>query len=282
MAHGRVTSGEMVVYQRRKGWKALDLRELWSYRELVYFLTWRDILVRYKQAVLGVAWVVLQPVLTMVVFTTVFNQLLGVESPNKAIPYAVFSYSGLLAWQFFAGAMSRSGTSLVASSNLLTKIYFPRLAIPLAAVLAGVVDFCISFVVLFVIMAIYGITPTINTLFVPLLLVLTFAAALGTGLWLSAVNVLYRDVQYIIPFLVQLWMFVSPVIYSIDKIPSGGLRTVYAINPMTGIIGGFRWALLGDPFPGTYLWLSVGVITVIVAGGLFYFKRIERVFADVV
>ena len=270
------------VYQRGKGWSALDLRELWAYRELVYFLTWRDILVRYKQAVLGVAWAVLQPVLTMVVFTVIFHRLLGVESPDEAIPYAVFSYSGLLAWQFFAGALSRSGMSLVSNSNLLTKVYFPRLAIPMSAVLAGLVDFFISFVVLLVLMAAYGIAPSLYTLALPLLVVLAFASALGVGLWLSAINVLYRDVQYVIPFLVQLWMFVSPVIYSIEKIPPGALRIVFSLNPMTGVIGGFRWALLGQPFPGRYLWISLATVTVVLVSGLFYFKRIERVFADVV
>jgi len=271
-----------VVYERKRGWAALELRELWKYRELLFFLTWRDILVRYKQAVLGVAWAILQPLLTMVVFTVVFNKILGVQSPDAAIPYAVFSYAGLLPWQFFAGALSRSGVSLVGNANLLTKVYFPRLVIPFSAVLAGLVDLAISFVVLIGLMAAYGIAPTWHVVFLPLFVLLALATALAVSLWLSALNVLYRDVQYVIPFLVQLWMFVSPVIYPISKIPAGPLRIVFALNPMTGVIGGFRWALLGQQFPGGLMWISLAVVVVLLFGGLFYFKRMERVFADVV
>jgi len=271
------------VYERKRGWAALDLRELWAYRELLFFLTWRDILVRYKQAVLGVAWAILQPLLTMVVFTVVFNRVLGVQSPDAAIPYAVFSFAGLLPWQFFAGALARSGVSLVGNANLLTKVYFPRLVIPLSAVLAGLVDFGISFLVLLGLMAGYGIAPTWYIVFLPLFVLLALATALAVSLWLSALNVLYRDVQYVIPFLVQLWMFVSPVIYPIDQIPEGPLRVAFALNPMTGVIGGFRWALLGQTFPGGYyLWVSFAVVVVLLVSGLFYFKRMERVFADVV
>lgn len=270
------------VYERKHGWATLDLHGLWAYRELLYFLTWRDILVRYKQAVLGVAWAILQPLLTMVVFTVVFNRVLGVKSPDAALPYAVFSYAGLLPWQFFSGALSRSGVSLVSNASLLTKVYFPRLVIPFSAVLAGVVDLGISFLVLLGLMAGYGIAPTWHVVFLPLFVLLAVATALAISLWLSALNVLYRDVQYVIPFLVQLWMFVSPVIYSLDKIPAGPLRAAFALNPMTGVIGGFRWALLGQQFPGGYMWISIGVVTVLLVGGLFYFKRMERTFADVV
>ena len=281
-AAGTLAGEKFVVYERKRGWAALDLRELWSYRELLFFLTWRDILVRYKQAVLGVAWAILQPFLTMIVFTVVFNRFLGVKSPDAAIPYAVFSFTGLLPWQFFAGALSRSGVSLVGNANLLTKVYFPRLVIPLSAVLAGLVDFAISFVVLIGLMAAYGIGPTWNVFFLPLFVLLAIATAVAVSLWLSALNVLYRDVQYVIPFLVQLWMFVSPVIYPIDQIPEGPLRIAFALNPLTGVIGGFRWALLGQQFPGGYMWISLGVVAVLLFGGLFYFKRMERVFADVV
>lgn len=276
------TDEKLVVYERNRGWAALDLRELWTYRELLYFLTWRDVLVRYKQAVLGVAWAILQPFLTMIVFTVVFNRLLGVKSPDPDVPYEVFTFSGLLAWQFFAGALSRSGVSLVGNANLLTKVYFPRLVIPTSAVLAGLVDFAISFVILLALMAAYGIAPGWQTVFLPLFVLLALMSALAVSLWLSALNVLYRDVQHIIPFLVQLWMFVSPVIYPISSIPASPLRVAFALNPMTGVIGGFRWALLGQQFPGGYMWISIGVVMVLLVGGLFYFKRMERVFADVV
>jgi lipopolysaccharide transport system permease protein len=279
----RWSPGEtFAVYERKRGWAALDLRELWKYRELLYFLTWRDILVRYKQAVLGVAWAILQPLLTMVVFTVVFNKALGIQSPASDVPYAVFSFSGLLPWQFFAGALSRAGVSLVGNANLLTKVYFPRLVIPVSAVLAGLVDLGISFVVLIGLMAAYGIVPTWHAVFLPLFVLLAFATALAVSLWFSALNVLYRDVQYVIPFLVQLWMFVSPVIYPISDIPAGPLRVAFALNPMTGVIGGFRWALLGQQFPGGLMWVSLAVVVVLLVGGLFYFKRMERVFADVV
>jgi len=273
---------QFFVIERKRGWTGLDLRELWRYRELMYFLTWRDVLVRYKQAVLGVAWAVLQPLLTMVVFTVIFNRLLGVKSPASDVPYPVFSFAGLLPWQFFAGALARSGVSLVGNANLLTKVYFPRLVIPISAVLAGLVDLGISFLVLIALMAAYGIAPTWHAVFLPLFVVLAIAASLAVSLWLSALNVLYRDVQYIIPFLVQLWMFVSPVIYPVSSIPAGPLRVAFSLNPMTGVIGGFRWALLGQQFPGGYMWASTAVVAVLLLGGLFYFKRMERVFADVV
>ena len=271
-----------VVYERKRGWGSLNLRELWSYRELLFFLTWRDVLVRYKQAVLGVAWALLQPILTMVVFTVVFNKALGVQSPSSDVPYAAFSFAGLLPWQFFAGSLSRSGTSLVGNANLLTKVYFPRLVIPISAVLAGLVDLGISFVVLLALMAAYGIAPTWQIVFLPLFVLLAIAAALSVSLWLSSLNVLYRDVQYVIPFVVQLGMFLSPVIYPMTDIPAGPLRTLIALNPMTGVIGGFRWALFGQQFPGIYLWVSIGVTAVLLVSGLFYFRRMERVFADVV
>jgi lipopolysaccharide transport system permease protein len=218
----------------------------------------------------------------MVVFTVVFNGALGVKSPSPELPYAVFSFAGLLPWQFFAGALARSGTSLVSNANLITKVYFPRLLVPTSAVLAGLVDFGVSFVVLIGLMVFYGIAPTWQIVFVPLFLVLTLAAALAVSLWLSALNVLYRDVQYAIPFLVQLGMFVTPVIYPISSIPEGPLRIAFALNPMTAVIGGFRWALLGQDFPGAYLWVSIASVAVLLIGGLYYFKRMERQFADVV
>jgi lipopolysaccharide transport system permease protein len=281
-ATARAVEEGFVVYERQHGLARLNVRELWAYRELIYFLTWRDILVRYKQAVMGVIWAILQPLLTMVVFTVVFSKGLKVPSAPD-VPYAIFSFSGLVPWQFFAGALTRSGVSLVGNSNLLTKVYFPRLVIPISSVLGGLLDLAISFIVLLILMAGYGMAPTWHVIFLPLFVVLAFAAAVAVSLWLSALNVLYRDVQYVIPFLVQLWMFVSPVIYPITSIPAGPLRVAFALNPMTGVIGGFRWALLGQPFPpGGYLWISIGVVLVLLAGGLVYFKRMERVFADVV
>jgi len=273
------------VYQRRHGWSALDLRDLWAYRDLLYFLTWRDVLVRYKQAVLGVAWAVVQPLLTMVVFTFVFNKALNGKSPD-GVPYAVFSFSGLLAWQYFSGALSRGGASVVGSANLLTKVYFPRLVIPFSAVISGLVDFVISFLILLVLMGGYGMVPHWQIVFIPLFLVLAVISALAVGLWLGALNVLYRDVQYVIPFLVQLWMFMSPVIYSLDQINNQihnqAARVFFSLNPMTSVIGGFRWALLGQPFPGGLVWVSIAVVVVLLFGGLLYFKRMERVFADLV
>jgi lipopolysaccharide transport system permease protein len=274
--------GSVLVLRPERGRLGLDLRELWRYRELLYFLAWRDILVRYKQAVLGIAWAVLQPLLTMIVFTLVFNKILGVKSPASAIPYAVFSYSGLLPWQYASGAVTRSGVSLVSQASLLTKVYFPRLLIPVSAVIGGLVDLGISFLVLLVLMAGYGIAPTWHIVFLPLFVVLATVTALAVSLWLSALNVLYRDVGYVIPFLVQLWMFVSPVIYPVSAIPAGPLRTLFALNPMTAVIGGFRWCLLGQQLPGGYMWVSLLVVVLLFVGGLFYFKRMENVFADVV
>jgi len=271
------------VYEHRRGWVPLDLHELWASRDLLFFLTWRDVIVRYKQAVLGVMWAVMQPLLTMIVFTVVFNRMLGVQSPSTRIPYEVFSFAGLLPWQFFSGALSRAGGSVVANANLVTKVYFPRLVIPLSGVLAGLVDLAISFVVLVVLMGAYGVVPTWNVVFLPLFLLLAIVVALGVSLWLSALNVLYRDVQYVIPFLVQLWMFVSPVIYSVSSVKSPVLRIVFALNPMTVVLGGFRWALLGEQAPfDVYAWISIASVLLVLVGGLFYFKRTERVFADVV
>jgi len=212
----------------------------------------------------------------------VFNKILGVQSPDAAIPYAVFSYAGLLPWQFFAGALSRSGVSLVGNANLLTKVYFPRPVIPFSAVLAGIVDFVIAFVILIILMPVYGVPYSWTMLWVPALMVLCLLTALSFSLWLSALNVLYRDVQYIVPFLIQLMMFASPVIYPVSKIPEGWPRVIYSLNPMTGVIAGFRWAVVGDAAPDKMIFASVAVSLVMLLTGMFYFKRMERSFADVV
>jgi len=262
-----------------RGWIALDLRELWTYRELLYFLTWRDIKVRYKQTALGAAWAIIQPFFTMVVFSLFFGRLAGV--PSDGIPYPIFAYCALLPWNFFAGALDRAGNSLVGSANLLTKVYFPRLVIPISAVLAGLVDFAIAFVVLVGMMFFYGIMPTIAIVTLPFFLLLALLTALAAGLWLSALNVQYRDVRYTIPFLTQFWMFLSPVAYAASLVPEQW-RLLYGLNPMAGVIEGFRWALLGSAPPGPLLAASVAVVVLMLVGGLYVFKRMEKSFADVV
>jgi len=270
------------VIESKRGFAALRLRELWSYRELLYFLTWRDIKVRYKQAVLGVAWAVLAPLITMVVFSVVFSRWLGVTVPPQYgdVPYAVFSFTGLLPWTLFASGLQRAGGSLVSSSSLLTKVYFPRLIIPMSGVLGALPDFLISFAVLGGLMAYFRVAPTWNAVWIPAFILLALATALAFGLWLSALNVLYRDVGYIIPFLIQLWMYVTPVAYPID--PQGPWRVVFGLNPMAGVIQGFRWALLGGPPPDSLVAAAVAVVAVLLVTGFFYFKRMERTFADVV
>lgn len=275
------TTSYTAVYQRKRGWAPLNLRELWNFRELLYFLAWRDVKVRYKQALLGIGWVVLQPILMTGVFTVMFNIVLKVEGP-EGLPYVVFALSGLVVWQYFAGALSRCGFSLVSNSSILTKVYFPRLIVPIAPIIAGLVDLVIGLVILGGLMAVYGIVPGWGAFFLPLLIMLAMGTALSVGLWLSALFVLYRDVQYIIPFLVQIWMYVSPVIYPLDRIKNEALRVVLSLNPMTGVIDGFRWALLGQHHPGNLLWVSVAVVIVLMVGGLYFFKRVEHVFADVI
>lgn len=268
------------VYEPSHGWLSLNLREIWNYRELLVFLTWRDIKVRYAQAALGAAWAILQPLLTMVIFSVIFGQL--AQLPSDGIPYPVFSYVALLPWQLFAGALQRAGTSLVGNSNLLTKVYFPRLIIPISAVAAGLVDFAIAFVVLFGLMLFYNIKLTWAVLVLPFLILLVLLTALAVGVWLSALNVQYRDVQHMIPFIVQAWMYASPVAYSVGLIPSGKWRILYGLNPMAGVIQGFRWALLGAPPPDELMVASVVIVAILLTSGLYYFKRMEKTFADVV
>jgi lipopolysaccharide transport system permease protein len=263
-----------------KGWVSLKLAEVWKYRELLYFLVWRDIKVRYKQTALGAAWAVIQPFMTMVVFSLFFGKLAKV--PSDGIPYPIFSFAALVPWTFFSNGLIQSANSLVGSSNLIKKIYFPRLSIPIATVLSGVVDFLISFVVLLAMMLYYGITPTLNLFYLVPFLLLAFITALGVGLWLSAINVQFRDVRYALPFLTQFWLFATPIAYS-SSLLSEPWRTIYGINPMVGVVEGFRWALLNtNTAPGPVVAISSLTALVILVTGAFYFRRMERTFADVV
>src|SRR5450759_1147679 len=269
-----------VTYLRpSRGWLALDLRELWTYRELIYFMVWRDIKVRYKQTALGVTWAVIQPLLTVLIFTLVFEKLLHVQS--NGVPYPLFAYSAILPWQLFQGALQRSSMSVVSNANLLTKVYFPRLIIPISAVLASVVDFAIQFVVLLGMMLAYGVMPQWTILWLPLLMALALLTALAVGLWLSALNVQYRDVSHIIPVLIQIWMYASPVVYPIESIPAKW-RPLVGLNPMSGVIQGFRWALLGKNPPDVLFIVSVANVLVLLVTGLIYFKHMERTFADTI
>ena len=270
-----------ITLRPSRGWIALNLRDLWLYRELAFFLTWRDVKVRYKQAVLGIAWAILQPVTTMIIFSVILGYLLKVPTDN-GIPYPVFSYVALLPWQLFASALTKSGGSLVGSSNLITKVYFPRLVIPLSSLGASLVDFMFSFLVLIGLMLYYRINLTWNVLWLPLFLLFALTTAFAVGLWLSALNVQYRDVQQMIGPIVSAWKYASPVVYSASIIPSAKWQVVYALNPMAGVIQGFRWALLGTQAPGISLAVSIGVVLVLLVSGLFFFKRMERVFADIV
>ena len=258
----------------------LDLRAVWDYRELLFFLVWRDIKVRYKQTLIGAAWAILQPLLTMVIFTIVFGTFAKI--PSDGLPYSIFAYAALLPWQYFAQAISHSSDSLVSSANLITKVYFPRLIMPLAAAVAPLVDFAIAFVILLGMLVWFGIAPTWGVLALPLFLLLALVTALAVGLWLSALNVTYRDVRYTIPFLVQFWLYASPVAYPVSLVPERW-RLLYSLNPMAGVIEGFRWALLGKASPDFgVMAVSTAVVLALLLGGLVYFTRMERTFADVV
>ena len=261
-------------------WRAIALGELWRYRELAYFLAWRDVKVRYKQTVLGVAWAVLQPVMTMIVFTVFFGRLGGMAEATE-VPYPIFVYAALLPWQFFATAVAQSGASLVGASNLISKVYFPRLIVPLASTGAALVDLAVSFGVMALLMVWYGYVPTLATLALPLLVLAVLIAALGVGTLLAGLTVAYRDFRYVVPFLVQMWMLASPVAYPLSEVPDRW-RAVYALNPMAGIIGAFRASLLGEPMPWSELAISLTVALVALVGGAYYFRSVERRFADIV
>jgi lipopolysaccharide transport system permease protein len=270
----------VLVIEPAAGWVALRLGDLWAHRELLYFLVWRDVKVRYKQTVLGAAWAIIQPFLTMVVFSVFFGRL--AKMPSNGVPYPLFAYAALVPWTFFANGLSQSANSLVGSANLIKKVYFPRLTIPMATVLSEAVDFCLAFAVLLGMMAYYHVLPTVHVVWLPLFLLLALSTSLAVGLWLSALNVHFRDVRYVVPFITQFWLFATPVAY-----PSSLLhepwRTLYGLNPMVGVVEGFRWALLGSgPPPGAMAVVSAVMAAALLVSGAFYFRRMEKTFADAV
>ena len=279
-AENALASLPRTVIQPPRGWFDLDFAEMWAYRELLYFFVWRDIKVRYKQTVIGAGWAILQPFATMVVFSLFFGKL--AKLPPAGIPYPIFFYCALLPWMYFAGALSSATGTVVENQRLITKVYFPRILMPLAAVISGLVDFAIAFVLLIAMTIYYGIAPTPAALLVPVFLALAVLTALAAGLWLSALNAIYRDVRYVMPFLVQFWMFASPVAYPSSLVPERW-RWLYGLNPMAGVIEGFRWAVtgVGEP-PGAMIYVSAAMVVVMLAGGLLYFRKMEGTVADVV
>jgi lipopolysaccharide transport system permease protein len=260
-------------------WLTFPFRELWLYRELLFFLTWRDIKIRYQQTVLGFAWAILQPVLTMIVFSVFFGKLAKIDS--EGIPYPIFNYTALLPWQFFEQSITNSANSLVMNSNMITKVFFPRLFVPISNVFSSLVDFFVAFSVLIAMMVFYKVTPTTGIVLLPAFLLLAFITSLGVGFWLSALNVKYRDVRYIVPFLTRFWFFGTPIAYS-SKLLNEPWRTLYGLNPMVGVVEGFRWALLGTAPPQSTILLSILIALAIFFSGLFYFNRVEKSFADVI
>jgi lipopolysaccharide transport system permease protein len=263
-----------------RGWLPVNCHELWEYRELLYFLIWRDVKVRYKQTLLGVAWAILQPLFTMVLFSLFFGRLAKV--PSDGAPYPIFSYTALVIWTFFANGLTQSSNSLITNANLIKKVYFPRLAVPVAAVLAGLVDFVPAFFILLGMMAYYGLYPTDQMIWLPAFLLLALVTALGVGMWLSALNVRFRDIRYTIPFIVQCWLFTTPIAYPSSLVPEPW-KTWYGVNPMAGVVEGFRWALLGTgAAPGPMIVVSSLAALAVLVSGLFYFRRAEKTFADIV
>jgi lipopolysaccharide transport system permease protein len=270
----------VTIIRPTRGWAALHLLDVWNYRDLLYFFVWRDVKVRYKQTILGLAWAVLQPLMSMIIFSLVFGRFAKI--PSEGVPYPIFAFCGLLPWQLFAFALGESGNSLVANQNLVKKVYFPRLVIPIAPLFTGLVDFSISFILLLAMMVYWGVRPSIVVLALPLFLLLAIASGLAVGLWLSALNVEYRDVRYTIPFLIQFWLFATPIAYPSSLVPPRW-RVLYGLNPMASVVEGFRWALLGTHAAlGPMLVASVLSVTALLATGLMYFRRVEKSFADVV
>jgi len=275
------TTPPHIRIQRSHGWVSLRLGELWAYRELVYFLTWRDVKVRYKQTVLGAAWAILQPFLTMLVFSLFFGKL--AKMPSDGVPYPIFVFAALVPWTFFANGLTQSSNSLVGSANLITKVYFPRLAVPVATILSGVIDFLLAFVVLLSMMFYYRMAPSGHVVWLPVFMLLALLTSLGVGLWLSAMNVQFRDVRYTIPFLTQFWMFATPIVFPITLLREPWKRTVFAINPMVGAVEGFRWAIFGTrEAPIAIVAVSFAAALTVLAAGALYFRRMERTFADIV
>jgi lipopolysaccharide transport system permease protein len=276
----RLKSLPAIRIQPSRGWIALRLGEIWNYRELITIFVWRDLKVRYRQTIIGVMWAIFQPLLTMVIFSVFFGRL--AQIPSDEIPYPIFSYAALVPWTFFANSINLASNSLVNNADMIKKIYFPRLTMPLAAVLAGLVDFILAFVILIGMILFYGFIPTINILWFPLFVLLAMITSLGVSLWLSAMNVQFRDVRYMIPFITQAWLFATPVAYP-SSLLSEPWRTLYGLNPMVGVVEGFRWALLGtDTAPGFMIIVSFLVAVLLLVSGLYYFRRMERKFADVI
>lgn len=282
-AAGMIETSPLLATERiqpTKGWASLKLGDIWRYRELLYFLTWRDIKVRYKQTIIGGAWAILQPFLAMLIFSIFFGRLLGV--PSDDIPYPLFAYSGMVVWTFFSNGITFSSNSLVVEANMIKKVYFPRIIMPLSSISSGVIDFALAFVVLVGMMIFYGNGLTWSLFWLPLFLLLALITTVGVGLWLAALNVMYRDVRYAVPFLLQAWLFATPIAYP-SSIISGAWKVIYGLNPMAGVVEGFRWSLLGaETQPGPIIAVSSGMAVLLLVGGAFFFRRTERIFADVI
>lgn len=268
-----------IIIKPPRKWVPVDFRELLQYHELLYFFTWRDVKVRYKQTGLGFAWAIIQPLFMMVVFSIFFGALAKI--PSEGIPYPLFNFAALLPWTLFAEGLTRSTTSMITNANIMTKVYFPRLLMPISGVLSPLVDFAAAFSILIIIMIYYGFVPTLNIVFLPLFIIFAVMASLSVGLWLSALNVKYRDFQYTVPFIIQFWLFASPVVYPSTLLPES-VRWLYGLNPMAGVIEGFRWALLGTAAPGLMIFVSLLIVILLLVSGLFYFRRMEQYFADIV
>ena len=262
------------------GWLSVDLREIWAYRELLWILAWRDVSVRYKQSIVGIGWAIIQPVMTMIIFTIIFGKF--AKLPSDGIPYPVFAFCALLPWNYFARSLGDSSDSLVGSSQLITKVYFPRLILPISKVFAGLIDLFIAFIILLGMMVWYRIVPTAGILLLPVFIFVAMLAALGVGFWFTALNVLYRDVKFVVPFLIQFWMYASPVAYSTSLVPDKW-KWIYGLNPMVGVIEGFRWALLGKTAPLISMFIIPNfIVFVMLITGLYFFKRMEKTFADII